>query len=222
MSKLLNVNVWGQVGLDEISRKMFYAIIASTLVWGFILTYIISILTADMHHNLLTILLIGLGLPIIGIIISAKSKNPFVSFIGFNLVVIGISFILGPILNMYESQYSGIVSESALLTACITFIMGASGIIFPNFYSKIGGALFIALICLLIISSLGLFFESLRFEGLSYIAATIFALYIGYDMWRASQIPATYDNAIDVCVSLYLDIINLFLRILEILAKNRR
>ena len=53
-----------------------------------------------------------------------------------------------------------------------------------------------------------------------WLAAGLFALYIGYDMWRASEIPANLDNAVDVAASLYLDIINLFLSLLRASSSN--
>jgi len=55
---------------------------------------------------------------------------------------------------------------------------------------------------------------------IDYISAGIFSLYIGYDMHRAHSIPKTLDNAIDVSLSLYLDIINLFLNLLSILQSD--
>ena len=54
----------------------------------------------------------------------------------------------------------------------------------------------------------------------SYVVAIIFALYIGYDFWRSQQYPRTANNAVDCALDIYLDIINLFIRILEILGRN--
>jgi FtsH-binding integral membrane protein len=54
----------------------------------------------------------------------------------------------------------------------------------------------------------------------TWIGAAIFALYIGYDYWRAQQFPKTLDNAIDCSLDIYLDIINLFIRILRILGSR--
>ena len=56
---------------------------------------------------------------------------------------------------------------------------------------------------------------------LSSFAAAIFSLYIGYDMYRAQRYPKTADNAVDCAVDIYLDIINLFLRLLRILGRRR-
>lgn len=213
-------SVWGTHGGDTMSRNAFFASIAGVLTWGFILTYLISSATLGMKLNIIQILLFGLGIPIVGIILSAMSKNPVVSFIGFNMVVGGLSAILGPVIAKYSAANAGIVAEAAMLTAGVTAVMGFTGLTCPKFYSRIGGALFISLIILVGLSLLGIFFPALRFGWLVYVSAGVFSLYIGYDMWRASTIPATLDNAVDVAVSLYLDIINLFLDILKILSSN--
>jgi FtsH-binding integral membrane protein len=44
--------------------------------------------------------------------------------------------------------------------------------------------------------------------------------FIGYDYAKALEDDATVDAAIDRAVALYLDIINLFIRILEIMGKK--
>lgn len=45
--------------------------------------------------------------------------------------------------------------------------------------------------------------------------ALIFCGYIGFNWVRANEMPRTLDNAIDCAAELYLDIINLFVRILQ-------
>ncbi|HCA63484.1 MAG TPA: hypothetical protein DEP73_05025, partial [Pseudomonas sp.] len=52
------------------------------------------------------------------------------------------------------------------------------------------------------------------------IVVLIFCGYVGVDWGRANQIPKTLDNAIDSAAALYMDIINLFLRILRILGRK--
>jgi len=49
----------------------------------------------------------------------------------------------------------------------------------------------------------------------------IFCGYVGVDWGRANQVPKTVDNAVDSAAALYMDIINLFLRILRILGRRR-
>lgn len=213
-------DTFDRVGKDSMTRRAFYMVMGCILSWGFIATYITSTLTSAWHPGTFEFLLIGLGIPLLGIFMGTSS-SAFISFIGFNLVVIPFGATLGPVLAMYEVAKPGIVGEAAMLTGAVTGVMALSGLLFPNFYRSIGGALFGALSSLVIILIASLFIPALmEFTIIHYIAAGIFALYIGYDMFRASEIPATLDNAVDVCISLYLDIINLFLWILRILGKS--
>lgn len=217
---MLKVGVFDRSGIDAMTRNAFYFVIGCVLSWGFAATYIVSEMTYAWQPSLIGFLFIGLVLPLVGIFMSA-SGSPFVSFAGFNLVVIPFGAILGPTLAHYELVQPGIVSQVAMLTGVVTGVMTLSGLLFPDFYRSIGGALFGALFALLAILIVGMFVPALmEFKIIHYAAAGLFALYIGYDMYRASEVPATLDNAVDICVSLYLDIINLFLWILRIYADS--
>ena len=63
-----------------------------------------------------------------------------------------------------------------------------------------------------------------RRSGMLYewLGTAIFSLFIGYDWSRANTCARTVNNAIDLSASLYMDIVNLFLRILQIMSKNRK
>lgn len=218
---VLSSDVWERNGSDEMSRNTFYFVLGSILSWGFVLTMLVARSTAEWHPGILEMLLVGLGIPIIGIVMSAASSNPMISFIGFNMVVVGLSAILGPALAMYEIKEPGLIERAATMTAFVSAVMGVSGMMFPNFYRSIGGALFGALTALVIVSFARLFIPAIQGVGIiDYISAGIFSLYIGFDMWRASEVPATIDNAVDVAVALYLDILNLFLDLLRIMADD--
>lgn len=209
-------DVFERTGTDTMTRNAFYFVVCCILTWGFTATYIVAQMTAAWKPGMLVFLLVGLGLPFLGIFISS-SGSALISFIGFNLVVIPFGAILGPVLAEYQLAQPGIVAEAAQLTGIVTGVMALSGLLFPNFYRSIGGALLGALLALLAILIASMFIPALmEFKLIHYAAAALFALFIGFDMWRASEIPATLDNAVDVCISLYLDIINLFLWIMRI------
>ena len=53
------------------------------------------------------------------------------------------------------------------------------------------------------------------------LGAYIFSLYIGFDWSRAQVMSKTLDNAVDAAVQIYLDIINLFIRLLKIMGKKK-
>ena len=55
-----------------------------------------------------------------------------------------------------------------------------------------------------------------------FIVALIFCGYIGYDWAEAQTKERTLDNAVDSVVDLYLDIVNLFLRILSSSSKSSK
>ncbi len=218
---MLSSGVWDRGGSSTMTRGAFYFVLGSILAWGFALTTLVAKATAGWTPGIVALLLVGLGIPLVGILMSLSSDNALISFVGFNLVVGGIAAIIGPLLAAYTLQQPGLVGRAATLTGLVTAAMAISGLLFPNFYRSIGGALLGALTALLVVYVARVFIPAIQGVGIiDYIAAGIFSLYIGFDMWRASDIPATLDNAVDVAVSLYLDIINLFLTILRISGDN--
>jgi len=54
-----------------------------------------------------------------------------------------------------------------------------------------------------------------------WIAAGIFSLYIAYDIHRSQKFPKTLDNAVDCALDIYLDIANLFIRILRSMGRKK-
>ncbi len=210
-------DLFARTGHDNMNRGPFYLIIGSILAWGCIATYIVSSMTAMWRPSALELLIVGLVIPLLGVLLSI-SDSAALSFVGFNLVAIPFGATLGPLLYQYNISKPGLVTECALLTAFVAGVMAISGFLFPNFYRSIGGVLFGALTTLVVVLIVSMFVPQIASFGIvQWGSATIFALYIGYDMWRASDIPATLDNAVDVALSLYLDVINLFLSLLDIL-----
>ena len=94
------------------------------------------------------------------------------------------------------------------------------GTLFPAFFQKISGVLTIALLLVIVVELIEIFIFNTHHGILDWIVVLIFCGYIGYDWGRANQIPKTVDNAVDSAAALYMDIINLFLRILRILGRK--
>ena len=78
-----------------------------------------------------------------------------------------------------------------------------------------------ALIVVIVVEMIEIFIFKVHHGILDWAVVAIFCGYIGYDWGRANSIPKTVDNAIDSAASLYMDIINLFLRILRIMGRRR-
>jgi FtsH-binding integral membrane protein len=201
----------------EISASLYNFVIGAVLLWGFFLTGVIQ-------HQFANVVM---GWPIvigyfvsclIGVLLS-RSSNAFLSFLGYHFIVVPTGVILGPFVNKLSPQ---VLQNTLLLTGGVTFGMMGSATVFPAIFLKMGRALFFSLIILLVVSLASMFlFPSARaFTIIDYVAAGIFSLYIAYDYARAQVIPKTMDNAIDVCIALYLDIINLFIRLASILSRR--
>lgn len=155
-----------------------------------------------------------------GTIISAKSNNPLVSFWGYNLVVVPAGIVVSTVVYYYGGLSSLVVLQAITYTAGITVVMVCLSILKPEFFSKLHGILFGGLLGLIVVELVLMLF-GVRQNVSALIGAVIFSLYIGYDYWKAQQYPKTVDNAVDSALDIYLDIINLFMRILSILGNGK-
>ncbi|MFA6339025.1 MAG: Bax inhibitor-1 family protein [Candidatus Paceibacterota bacterium] len=219
MNKVVSTGVFDRNGNDSISSQSFYATLTLSLLWGLIATAIIAYKAIEVKYmpGIGAIIVFGLIMPIIGIFIAVKSDNPAISFLGYNLVIVPFGIIIGPSVNHYSPD---VIRNAFGVTASITFFMGFMGTCFPNLFKNLGMPLFLALCGLVLVRIAQLFIPALDLTIIDYIAAGIFSLYIAFDMYRASEMPKTIDNAIDLSVDLYLDVINLFLNILKIMGSK--
>lgn len=153
-----------------------------------------------------------------GILLSAKSSEPIVSFLGFNLVVIPFGVLLCLIIPFFEWQ---IVLRAISLTACVTILIAIIAVANPLFFLSIGRTLFITILVSLIAEVVATF--AFHYQGtiFDWIFVIAFSGYIGYDVARSQQYSKTVDNAVDCAVDLYMDVINLFVRLLSILGKRK-
>lgn len=209
---------------DEISTNTFYGLISLITLWGLCLTGLIAKLNIDYHWVTFESawMMIGLGLivPLIGVFVT-RAGNPFTSLLGYHLIVIPFGLTLGPFLEHYMKMDPLIVYHAALLTGGITALMAGAAVLRPHWFENLGTPLFIALIGLILVRIAQLFVPALAAcTWVDYLGAGLFSLYIGFDFWRASHISKTWDNAVDVAVSIYLDIYNLFIHIVAARAKD--
>jgi FtsH-binding integral membrane protein len=152
-----------------------------------------------------------------GIYLFNGSTKPLVSFIGYNFVVVPFGLIINLVVSRYDSA---LVAEAIRITGLVTIGMMCLGSMYPDFFKKISGALTISLLLVIVVELIEIFVFGIHHGILDWIVVLIFCGYIGYDWGRANQIPKTFDNAVDSAAALYMDIINLFLRILRILGRR--
>jgi FtsH-binding integral membrane protein len=126
----------------------------------------------------------------------------------------------------YHQEWQNVVFQ-AMSGTTIAVIATASIVFTSSFdFSVLSGFLFIALIVLIIMGILNIFiFKSRKYSLIrAYLGVLIFTGYLLYDFdMLEKQMNAgdeSWSTAIKIAVNLYLDIINLFLDLLQILAES--
>lgn len=104
-------------------------------------------------------------------------------------------------------------------TAAITVIFGALGILFPRFFAKLSG-IFLGVLAAVILVEIVLMFMGINQTVTDYIIVVLFAGFIGWDTYCATQVPPTVPNAVLMASNLFVDIMNVFLRILSIINRS--
>ena len=214
-----------QDGEVEISERAFNLIIGGMLLWGFLLNFLTVSLFGEQVVQMMFrvnpfVFLIGyIVLVLVGNAMVVKG-GPAVAFVGYTLIAAPIGMVL--CLSVQGVPVST-VKSAVLITAIVTLSFMIAGTLFPEFFLSLGRVLFFSLLFTLIGGLVNmLLFGSRGYMVYEWIGAAIFSLYIGYDWARANTCARTVKNAIGLSASLYLDIVNLFLRILEIMNRNRK
>jgi hypothetical protein len=201
-----------------VSDRTYNLILGAVIVYGVLVNMLMVKYLAPVFigMNPIVLLLGYFVLCFAGIMITYKSKDPLVSFLGYNLVVLPIGAVLAVCLQGYDN---GTIFQAFLLTTLVTAVMLIAASAFPGTFAGMGRMLFIALIGL-VIGQLICMLLGVYPTIISWIAAVIFSLYIGYDWVKAQMYVKTVDNAVDSALDIYLDIINLFLQLLRILGSR--
>ncbi|MCL1122272.1 Bax inhibitor-1 family protein [Shewanella seohaensis] len=203
-----------------IGAGLYNLVIGLTLLWGFAVNYMmVSHIDPEAIASVNPwIFFIGyFASCFFGIYLFQRSTNPLVSFIGYNFVVVPFGLIINMVVSQYDPE---LVTEAIRITGLVTIAMMCLGTLFPAFFQKIAGVLTMALLLVIVVELIEIFIFNTHHGILDWIVVVIFCGYIGYDWGRANQIPKTVDNAVDSAAALYMDIINLFLRILRILGRK--
>lgn len=226
MSWSLSEGIWDRGNTERkghaMSRYAFMSAVSLFTIYGMILCAAIAYNTMHwLPTNFWIYLGIGLGIPIIGIIIACTSNNWFASLLGYTMVVAGLGAITGPTVALYKTT---VVINALMATCGVTLVMSLTGILIKRSLEGWGSYLFGALLSLLFVRIAQIFMAGMGMEPktwympwIEYLGAVLFSLYIIYDWNRALRLPRTMDNAVDSALAIFLDIINLFLHLLRIM-----
>ena len=210
-------------GAKIISDRLYNAILLGTLLWGLLVNVVLCYTVGDVYRYLSPGLFLVLYLvcAFAGVMIAGKSRNPGISFLGYNLVVVPFGLVISTLVEAYGGVSSGLVADAFTYTLLISLGMMGAALAFPQLFQKLGGALLGCLVGL-VLCEIVLLILGVDQRLSDWLAAGLFSLYIGYDVYRSQQFVKTVDNAVDSALDIYLDIANLFIRLLEILGRRKK
>ena len=128
---------------------------------------------------------------------------------------------IGPLIQHYIRNFGpGIVFNAAATTAAGMGVMGCIAYLFNINYRRIAGIGFAALLLLIIAGIASMFFRFLSPDTFSWLTLGIFSLLTIGDFAR---IRAGGDgrSAVSLALSIYLDAINIFLAVLQLMGGRR-
>ena len=194
-----------------------YRLLSMTLIWSAVTAYV-GMLFPVGGLGMLGIMVLAIGLLFATRAYSNSGTGVLLVF-GFTGLM---GFSLGPTMNHFLSLPNGseIVGTALLATGAAFLSLSAYVQVTKKDFAFLGGFLFVALIGLVVVSVIGLFFAT---PGLSlliaYASVLIFSAYILYD--TSSIIAGRQTNYIMATISLYLDILNMFTAMLRIVSGGR-
>ena len=203
-----------------VTERTYNLTIGLTLLWGVLINVVMATFFTYqiLSLNYILVLVIYFIGTIGCSIIVHKSNSPAVSFAAFS----GMAASMGLLLTFYVYLFTAnSVAYAFIATGLVTVMMIILSMLYPDFFKSLGRTLFISLIGCILVEFIGSLIFHLPLTIIDYVVALIFCGYIGLDWSRAQQFPTPLDNALDSAADIYLDVVNLFIRILSITGKRR-
>src|SRR5574344_1736704 len=208
----------------NVYSKMFFYLFIGLLV-SFVTGYLLStnmvLLYNILSIGIFPIFIIEIAIALIMSLLINK-MNPILMFICYMLYCITTGITLSTIFIVF--QMSSIISILAICSL-IFLLLAAYGLLTKQDLSRFGNILLVGLIGLIIGELLNVFvFKSSQTEVmLSAFGVAIFVGYIAYDVNRVKYMLASVGEsktAIYGAFQLYLDFINLFIRLIQLFGKK--
>lgn len=204
----------------KVTENIYNLIIGAVVLWGVAINIFMSQFFGEQicSMNYLLMIIIYFAGSLGSMFVVYGSKNPVVSFLGFT----GLSVSMGLLLTYFVSYFEvGSITLAFVTTAAVTAIMMIAATIFPTFFKGLGRVLFFTLLVTIIAEIVISLILGIGATFFDFLVVIIFCGYVGYDWARAQDYPKTLDNAVDSAADIYVDVVNLFVRILSIVGKKK-
>jgi modulator of FtsH protease len=157
------------------------------------------------------------------LMLAQASRNNFPQNIGFVfLFTFAEGLYLAPFLAFAEAHNPGIASQAGLLTFAAFGALTTYAFFSRRDFSAWGGFLFVGLIVLLVTGLLMAFTHSAAgYTWYASIGVLLFSGLLVFDTWRLRNVFGP-DDYVLAAVSIYLDLLNMFIFIISLLGGNRK
>lgn len=227
---MLDTGVWDRRGQDVLSKSSFMLALTGFTALGIIACLVASSFTTNLDlaglgwGGILIALFAVLGLGFMGIVISARTSNPALALLGLGLVSIPMGLFIGPMIGQYSTD---LVFMVGVETTALVLALGVIGATIKKDLRGWGtwllGGLIILLIGIISVPIMGML--GLPTAGAmlfwNWAGLLLFGAIVVFDFNRAVRVPRTLKNAIDCSISIFLDWINIFIRLLALQGGNR-
>ena len=197
----------------------FASIVVTMLGAGFAVTQP-SLFTAVAQHPFLTFIV-----ALVPLYMAMRNHRTFPQNLGFTFLFTFIEGIwISPLLVLYERMQPGVLGQAGLLTLTTFGVLSLYAVLSRRDCSAWGGFFTIGLWVLIATSLLNMFFRNPT-ASLWLAAGTIFVFggLLVFDTWRIVRSGAYgEDDYVPAAVQIYLDLLNIFLAVLQLLGGGNR
>lgn len=222
---IYRAQIWKETGTDHtLGKRVFIFMLSFWTVFGIMVSSWASGISA--HWQIGTLGFLGLfAASMVGVVLSATGKdNILLSLLGYVIMSGALGLLLGPVLAMYT------VASVIKIMGCTVGVvvgLGAVGVIYPGSLESWGayltGALWILLVGLIGVPIAIHFGAPIKglLTWMDWVGLLIFGGLVIYDLNRAMRVERTHTNAVGCAVGIYLDFMNIFIRLLSLFGVKR-
>ena len=151
-----------------------------------------------------------------------KSANPGLALGLFLTLTYFMGWEIGPLIQRYIHNFgTGLIFNAAATTGLGMAVLGSVAYLFNINYRKVTGIAFAALIGLMLVGLVSMFFRFLSPDTYSWLTLGVFTLLTVGDFARI-RAGGDGQSAVSLALSIYLDAINIFLAVLQLMSGRRR
>ncbi len=153
--------------------------------------------------------------------LALRARDAFPANIGLVLLfTFGMGIVISPALYMYGQQQPGLITQAAFLTIGTFGVLTAYAFVSRRDFSAWGSFFIVGLWVLIAVSLLNMFFRNPAMDlWLAGVTVLVFSGLLVFDTWRIRNSYGP-DEYVAAAVTIYLDLLNLFMAFLRILSRR--